>query len=100
MDNEQRIARLEANDDNIFHQLTEIKEDVKELHRLTVAVETMAEKMNVMNENVGKVQAKIDDIESQPAKKYQHIQQVIVDCVLTGVIGILLGAIATMIMKG
>ena len=35
----ERIATLEANNANIFHQLDEIKTDVKDIRRLTVAVE-------------------------------------------------------------
>ena len=38
----ERVSYLEAQDKNIFHQLDEIKTDVRDIKRLTVAVERIA----------------------------------------------------------
>ena len=96
---EERIAKCEANDSNIFHQLDEIKSEVKDIRKLTGAVEMMAEQMREVNTKVTKIENRMDEVDAEPRKNYQHYKRVIVDCVLTGIVGALLGAILVMILK-
>ena len=52
----ERISTLEANERNIFHQLDEIKNDVRDIRRLTAAVEKVA----LQTENTSKKVYSID----------------------------------------
>lgn len=96
---EERIAKCEANDENIFHQLNEIKSEVKDIRKLTGAVEMMAEQMREVNTKVTKIENRMDEVDAEPRKNYQHYKRVVVDCILTGIAGALLGAILVMILK-
>ena len=43
---DERLSTLEANDKTLFHQVDELKEDIRDIRRLTVAVEKIAGKVD------------------------------------------------------
>ena len=43
---DERLSTLEANDKTLFHQIDELKEDIRDIRRLTVAVEKIAGKVD------------------------------------------------------
>ena len=95
----ERIAKLEANDANIFHQLSEIKTEVKDIRRLTAAVEKIAVQTENITHKVDGIDARLDNVEKQSAEEYKHYKRVIVSCVITGIIGTIIGAIFALIMN-
>ena len=94
----ERIAKLEANDANIFHQLDEIKEDVKDIHRLTSAVEKIALRTESIEKKVDGLDGRIGSIEAEPGQNWRHYKRLVIGCILTGAVGAILGAILTMII--
>lgn len=99
MNYDEEIAALKANQSGIYHQLNEIKIDIKDLSKLTIAVEKLANSMQPMNEKIGSIDKRLYSIERKPAENYEHYKKVIIGCILTGVIGIILGALLALIIK-
>lgn len=94
-----KIASLEADRKNIFHQLDEIKEEVKDIHRLTSSVERLVEKMDSTAKKVDKIDLRLEDIEHEPKDDYKHYKRVIYGCIITGILGALIGAAIAFIIK-
>ncbi len=95
----ERVAKLEAQDKSIFHQLDEIKEDVKDIRRLTSAVEKIAEQTKNTSERVAGINNRLDVLERAPTEDYKHYKRLIIGGILTGTIGIILGAILALVIK-
>lgn len=95
----ERIARLEANDSNIFHQLDEIKAEVKDIHKLTTAVEKIAVQTENTAKKVDAISSRLDSVERTPAEDLRHYRRVIATAVLTGIIGAVLGAFFALIIR-
>lgn len=94
-----RISSLEANERNIFHQLDEIKLDVRDIQRLTAAVERIALQMQSTAERVGSIDKRLAYVEQAPADDMRYYRRAAVCCAVSGVIGIVLGAISAIILK-
>ena len=96
---EERLALCEANDKNIFHQLDEIKDELKDQRTLVVAVEKIATETKQIAEKVDRIDSKIETIEAEPRQKYNRVKDIVLTAIITGVIGALLGAIMAVILK-
>jgi len=68
----ERLAKLEADEKNIFHQLTEIKEEVKDIRRLTLAVEKIAVKTESIDSKVDEMGTRISAVEREPTDDFKH----------------------------
>ena len=95
----ERVSYLEAQDKNIFHQLNEIKEDVRDIKRLTVAVERIALQTKSTSEQVAGINERLDNLEQAPAEESKYYKRVIISCIITGVISLILGAVLSLIIK-
>lgn len=87
MDIETLAIAHQKTDDRSIRNEGRIKklEDAHEvLHTLATSVAVMAEKMDVMNRSVETISAKVDEIESRPAKHW--------DTVIKTALGVLCGA--------
>ena len=95
----ERLAICEANDSNIFHQLTEIKSEVKDIRRLTSAVEKIAVQTKNTAEKIDNIDRRLDTVERMPADNMRHYKRVFFDCLLTGVVGAFLGWLAAFLFQ-
>ena len=95
----ERLAILEAEDKNIFHQLDEIKSEVKDIRRLTAAVEKMAEQMKNPSCKVDAIDRRLNCVENAPAEDFKNYKQIIINCIITGILGAVIGAVLAMIIK-
>ncbi len=93
MTQDERIAVLETNDRNIFHQLDEMKEEIKVLRELATALQQLADKTENNTALLQKVDKRLENIESKPAADLNHYKRVAVAALITGVIGAVLGAV-------
>ena len=99
MEMNERVARIEAEQSNIFHQLDELKDEVKDIHRLTASVEKIAVQMDSTSRKVDKIDRRLEEIERAPGEDYKHYRRVIAGCIITGVLGALLGALLAVVIK-
>ena len=95
----ERISTLEANERNIFHQLDAIKNDVRDIRRLTAAVEKVALQTENTAKKVYSIDKRLEYVERAPAEDMKYYKRAIIGCIATGIIGIILGAVATIILK-
>ena len=110
MTTDERLAQLEANNKNIFHQLDEIKAELKDQRTLVVAVEKIATETKQISEKVDRIDkrtgdeadklaARVSDLEAVPGRNYNRIKDITLTAIVTGVIGALIGAVLALILK-
>lgn len=97
MSYEERLAVLEANDKNIFHQLNEMKEEIKVLRELATAVQQLADKQENNTALLLKLDSRLDTIESRPAADLAHYKKIAITAVISGVVGAVLSAVLSII---
>lgn len=94
----QRVAALEADKKTIFRQLTEIKEDIKDIRRLTAAVERIAVKTEMIGEKVDGIDRRLGSVESAPADDYRHFKRLVIGGFITTIIAAVLSAVISKII--
>ncbi len=95
----ERVAKLEADEKNIFHQLTEIKDEVKDIRRLTNAVEKIAVKTESIDSKVDDMGARISAVEREPSDSFNHYKRLIVGAVISAAVSSLVVAILALVMQ-
>lgn len=73
---------------------------LRSVDRLAVNMEFMAQEQRKQGEKIDKQSEKIEKLEHEPAEDFKHYKRVIIGCIVTGVLGALVGAILTLIIKG
>jgi uncharacterized coiled-coil protein SlyX len=88
------IAQQKTDDRSIRNEgrIKKLEEEHEVLHKLATSVAVMAEKMDTMNKSMDSLTAKVDEIESKPAKQW--------DKVVTAIIGALVGAFVSWVASG
>lgn len=84
-----RTAILETNDKNIFHQLTDIRDELRQLHRLTAAYESIAAKTASVDERLGQIEQRLMRVEQAPAEDLRHYRRTAVACLVSAFISAL-----------
>lgn len=95
----QRVAILEAAQKSLFHQLGDIKEDVKDIRRLTVAVERIAVKTETIDEKVDGIDKRLGNVENAPADDYKHFKRLIIGGFITTILAAVLTAVLSQILR-
>ncbi len=91
----ERLAICEANDSNIFHQLNEIKSEVKDIRRLTSAVEKIAVQTKNSADKINSIDKRLDSVEKLPSDDLRYYRRFII----TTLIGAVLGVAAAILFK-
>ncbi len=99
MELHERVAKLEADEKNIFHQLTEIKDEVKDIRRLTNAVEKIAVKTESIDSKVDEMGTRISAVEREPSDSFNHYKRLIAGAVISAAVSSLVVAILALVMR-
>lgn len=94
-----KVVSLETDRQNIFHQLDEIKAEVRDIHNLTVSLERIAIKMDATAEKVDRIDTRLGIIEQEPSEDMKHYKRLIVGCIITGIIGAIIGAVLALVIR-
>lgn len=100
MEIQERLARLEADDKTIFHQLSEIKDEVKDIRRLTLAVEKIATKTESIDIKVDSMGSRLSAVEKEPAEEFVHYKRLVISAVVTALLSSIIAAVLTLIIRG
>lgn len=110
MTNEEVAVRLEHDRneiDSLKHRMKKCEEQTTLLNKLVNSTDKLALNMEYLvkeqkkqGEQLEKQGAKLETFEHEPAEDFKHYKRVILGSIITGVIGILIGAIFTLIIKG
>jgi methylthioribose-1-phosphate isomerase len=95
----ERLAKLEADERNIFHQLSEIKEEVKDIRRLTNAVEKIAQKTESIETKVVEMGKRVSEVENEPLEEYKNFKRLVLGAVVTTALSTVVTAILALIMR-
>ena len=98
MTHEERLAVQEVNVKNIFHQIDEMKEEIKVLRELATALAHLSDKTENNTELLIKVDNRLDAIESRPLDDLSHYKRMAITAAISGVIGAALSALAAIIL--
>jgi len=93
MDMEQIAIQLQKTEDRSLRNEGRIKKLESEhevLHQLATSVAVMAEKLEGMSTSVDKLTSKVEELESEPAKKWQFVVEKAIYLVLAAVVGFML----------
>lgn len=89
----ERIAILEANENNIYEQLKELKSDIKDLRQLANEALRNIQKTESIDQKIDNINNRLYDIEQAPNKDYKDYKRLIVGALITGFMGAIIGAI-------
>lgn len=95
---EERLSALETNTASIFHQIGEMKEDIRNITRLTIAVEKIANKVDNIDEKVNSIDERLTTVEKEPAEDYKRIRRTIVASIISTIVGAIAGALIALII--
>lgn len=94
----ERVAMLEANEHTIFHHIDEMRSEIKDLRRLTVAVEKLAAGQSTANQKLDDISHRLTIVEGEPASDFKHYKRLIIGCLLTTTCSVLLAAILAVVI--
>lgn len=98
MNNDERIAVLEANDRNIFHQIDEMKEEIKVLRELATALQQLADRTENNTALLRAVDSRLANIEQRPVADMQQIRKTAITAIVSGAIGAIMSAVAGLLL--
>lgn len=83
----------------IEEQISRIKKDVNDINSLVVSVSILADNMKSMVKEQEKQGKRLEALEKAPLQDYNYYKRLIIGCLLTGVIGTILGAVLALIIR-
>ena len=89
---ESENARIKDENDRQNKRIGVVEESVKEFNKLAMQIERIAVSIQQMTEEISKQGARLEQIESKPAKQW--------DALIGGIIGAAAGAVGAAIMAG
>ena len=103
---DERVSTLEANDKTLFHRIDELREEVRDIRRLTIAIEQIAGKVDNIDLKVDNVDNKVNGIDERlqtvehvPADTWTKFKQASISSIVSVVVGGLLGALIALVIK-
>ena len=81
--------RIDAENERQNKRLSSLEETVKEIQRLTIAVERMAVSMEAMTKEIASQGQRLDAIEKEPADKWKNAVWIAVSALIAAAVGAL-----------
>jgi hypothetical protein len=92
---EEFAKRIDEENDRQNHRLTVLETGQAQINELVSSVKVLAVNMETMSNELQKQGAKLSEIESRPAKRWETV----VACIITGIIGFLLNMLLNGMLK-
>ena len=87
--------RVDEENDRQNARISALETGLLEVNKITVQIERLTANIETMTGEIKKQGARLDDIESKPAKRWDTI----VTAIITGAVGILIGLISAGVLK-
>ena len=78
---------------SLKHRMNDCEDSQALLNKLINSVDKLAINMDYMNKELQVQGKRLEKLEQAPAEEYQHYKRLIIGCVITGVVGAILGAV-------
>lgn len=88
MNNEERLAVLETETEQIKNDITDLKKVVNTIYKMSYNIETMCGEMKTMNE-------RITTLEKEPMENYKSAKKKVIEYIVTAVAGAILGFLSS-----
>lgn len=95
---EHRLTAVEKKVEFNAHEIDELKPIIKEINTMSKTMVKLVEQSKQTNDNVKELKVKVDKIEAEPADDFKHYRRTIISCILTTIIGGLIGAIIALVI--
>lgn len=102
MTNEEIAVTLKDHENEIKslkHRMNEREEKDKTLSDLATSVKTLAVNMEYMAKEQQKQGERLERLEHEPVEDFKHYKRVVFGCLITGVLGTVLGAVLATILS-
>lgn len=96
---EGRLSSIEEKQKSLFRTVDELKEGVKDMHRLMLAVERMALQMESHTSLLDGIDRRLETVEKAPGRAYNKYREIIIGCVITAVVGALIAALLSNVIR-
>lgn len=83
-------TRVDAENQMQNQRIDKLEETVKEIQRLTIAVERMAVSMEAMTKEIASQGQRLDAIEKEPADKWKNAVWIVVSALIAAAVGALM----------
>ena len=83
-------TRVDAENQMQNQRIDKLEETVKEIQRLTIAVERMAVSMEAMTKEIASQGQRLDAIEKEPADKWKNAVWIVVAALIAAAVGALM----------
>ena len=96
MTDEQIAVQFENHEQEIKslkHRMNNCEEQQSTLHKLANSVDKLALNMEYMAKEQKEQGTRLERLEREPADEYKHYKHVIIGCIITGVLGAIVGAV-------
>lgn len=101
MTNEEIAVKFEDHEHEIKslkHRMTKCEEQQGILNKMVNSMDKLALKMDYMAEEQKKQGEHIEKLEKEPAEDFKHYKRLAIGCVITTVVGAILGAVLATIL--
>ncbi len=101
MTTEEIAVKLEHHHDEIDslkHRMKKCEEQQTTLNKLVSSVDVLAVNMKHMADEQKEQGKKLEKLEHEPAEEYKHYKRLVVGCVITTVLGAVVGAVLATIL--
>lgn len=83
---------------SLKHRMDEREEKDKTLTELTISVKSLATNMEYMAKEQQKQGERLERLEHEPTEEYKHYKRLIIGCIITTIIGAVVGALISNII--
>lgn len=87
---ENRLTKLEESLDYIGEDIEDMKTTQTDIHRLALSINTLAEQVKRIVDDMCKVDGRLSTLESKPAQRWDSIVKTLITAVVAGLAGIAL----------
>lgn len=90
LEHEKRLTEVEARSKSNTRRLDKLEESTEAISRLATSMEVMAVKQEEVADTVVKLDEKVTDLESKPAKRWDKFVEKIITALAAAVVGYIL----------
>ena len=93
------LATLENRCKVSENRIADLEDSNKAIVDIAVSTKALATNMEYMAKEQEKQGKRLEQLEREPADNYKHYKQVIIGCIITGLLGAIIGTVISIIIK-
>lgn len=93
-----KLTDHEGKIENIDRRILVLEENNKTLNRIATSVEVLATNMKTMADEQKEQGERLRKLEKEPSEAFNYYKKLTIGCIITGVVGTIVGAILSLII--